>query len=127
MNIALEGSEGSEGNSADFFQCLSQPTRLIILMLLTIEQELCVCELTQGLDLSQPKISRHLALLRRQGLLSCRKAGKWVFYQLAGQMPQWQRQVIELAQLNNQLSCQQALARINQMAGRGEQAVSCCQ
>ncbi|GLX79580.1 transcriptional regulator [Thalassotalea insulae] len=115
-----------EADSPDFFQCLAEPTRLLILMLLTQEQELCVCELTQGLALSQPKISRHLALLRTKGLLSCRKSGKWVFYQLAPQLPLWQQQIIELAQSNNQLSCEHALARMNQMAGRPEKAASCC-
>jgi DNA-binding transcriptional ArsR family regulator len=51
------------------FRLLADTTRLRIVMLLQQAGELCVCELTHALDLSQPKISRHLAHLREGGLL----------------------------------------------------------
>jgi len=66
---------------ADFFKLLSDSTRLRILVLLSVK-ELCVCELCGILKLSQPKISRHLAKLRDQGLVTDAREGQWVFYHL---------------------------------------------
>jgi ArsR family transcriptional regulator len=79
-----------------FYKSLADETRLKILLLLHVENELCVCELIEALALSQPKISRHLALLREQGLVSTRKSGQWVFYALHEQLPAW-----TLANLND--------------------------
>lgn len=76
------------------FQALSDPTRLRVLMLLTNEKELCVCELTDALDLSQPMISRHLAQLRASELVSDRRAGQWVYYRLHPGLPKWARSVL---------------------------------
>ena len=64
------------------FHALSDPTRLRILALLTTEDELCVCELTHALGLSQPMISRHLAQLRASELASDRRAGRRNFSRL---------------------------------------------
>lgn len=72
-----------------FFKALSDQTRLRIVLLLLEQKELCVCELTQVLELSQPKISRHLAILRESGLLLGRKSGIWVHYRLSPSMPRW--------------------------------------
>ncbi|HFC91602.1 MAG TPA: metalloregulator ArsR/SmtB family transcription factor [Leucothrix mucor] len=72
-----------------FTKILSDETRLRILMLLTQGQELCVCQLTAVLNLSQPKISRHLAIMREAKLLQDRKAGLWVFYRLNSEIPDW--------------------------------------
>jgi ArsR family transcriptional regulator len=71
------------------FQAMSDPTRLRILMLLTAEKELCVCELTHALGLSQPMISRHLANLREAMLVSDRRAGVWIHYRLNSELPKW--------------------------------------
>ncbi len=68
---------------------LSDETRLRILMLLTQGEELCVCQLTAVLKLSQPKISRHLAIMREAKLLQDRKAGLWVYYRLNNDIPDW--------------------------------------
>jgi ArsR family transcriptional regulator len=76
------------------FHALSDPTRLRALMLLTAEKELCVCELTHSLGLSQPMISRHLASLREAELVSDRRAGKWVYYRLHPDLPKWVRNVL---------------------------------
>ncbi|MFH4267891.1 metalloregulator ArsR/SmtB family transcription factor, partial [Acinetobacter baumannii] len=51
-------------DQVNFFKCLSDETRLNIVTLIAENKELCVCDLTEKLQLSQPKISRHLALLR---------------------------------------------------------------
>lgn len=81
--------------SADIlFRTLSDPTRLRALVLLLLEGELCVCELTFALGESQPKISRHLAQLRESGLVSDRRAGQWIYYTLSPDLPDWVRQVL---------------------------------
>jgi ArsR family transcriptional regulator len=64
------------------FRAFSDRTRLRILNLLR-GGELCVCDIVRVLDLPQPKISRHLAYLRRAGLVTARKEGLWMHYQLA--------------------------------------------
>ncbi len=64
------------------FKILADETRLGIVLLLSELGELCVCDLCTALDQSQPKISRHLALLRESGLLLDRKQGKWVHYRI---------------------------------------------
>jgi len=64
------------------FRAFSDPTRLRILNLLQ-PGELCVCELVGIIDVPQPKISRHLAYLRRAGLVAGRKDGLWMYYSLA--------------------------------------------
>ena len=74
---------------AQFFKCLADETRLRCLILLQRRGELCVCELTQALQMSQPKISRHLALLRTCRLLQDRRQGAWVYYRLHPALPDW--------------------------------------
>ncbi len=64
--------------------------------------ELCVCDLCTGLEESQPKISRHLAMLRECGLLLDRKQGKWVHYRLSPHIPAWAALVVEQAWLSQQ-------------------------
>ncbi|ORM72577.1 transcriptional regulator [Pantoea wallisii] len=82
------------------FKNLSDDTRLTLVLLLKEQGELCVCELCDALALSQPKISRHLALLRTSGLLLDRRDGKWIHYRLSPQMPAWAAAVIEQAWLS---------------------------
>jgi len=80
-----------------FFRALSDPTRLRSLVLLDREGELCVCELTYALRVSQPKISRHLAYLRDAGVVADRRDGTWVHYRLRPDLPDWARAVIRAA------------------------------
>lgn len=61
---------------------LADPTRLRILGLLQ-GGETCVCHIFEALDIPQPKASRHLAYLRRAGLVESEKRGLWVYYRLA--------------------------------------------
>ncbi len=63
------------------FKALSDETRLKILKLLE-SGELCVCDIFNALDMSQPKVSFHLAILRDAGLIKDRKQGKWIHYTL---------------------------------------------
>lgn len=79
---------------ATLFQALSDTTRLRVLALLYAEDELCVCELTHALGLSQPMISRHLAHLREAGLVSDRRSGVWVHYRLHPSLPAWARNAL---------------------------------
>jgi ArsR family transcriptional regulator len=64
------------------FKALADTTRLRILGLL-LTGEVCVCHIHESLRISQPKASRHLAYLRRAGLVNTRKEGLWVHYRLA--------------------------------------------
>lgn len=74
---------------------LAEETRLRIALLLAAEGELCVCELMHALGLAQPKISRHLALLRELGLVSDRREGVWIHYRLGGELPAWVRDLLQ--------------------------------
>jgi ArsR family transcriptional regulator len=64
------------------FQALADATRLRILGLL-LNGEVCVCDIHDTLRIPQPKASRHLAYLRRAGLVVARRQGLWVHYRLA--------------------------------------------
>lgn len=66
----------------DIYAALADPTRLRILALLA-EGEICVCHIHAGLDVPQPTASRHLAYLRRTGLVDARRQGTWMHYRLA--------------------------------------------
>lgn len=65
-----------------FFQALGDNTRLRLLNLVG-EQEVCVCYLVEILGAPQPKISRHLAYLRKAGIVAARREGKWMHYRIA--------------------------------------------
>ena len=84
-----------------FYKCLSEDTRLKCLLLITLKGELCVCDLISALQLSQPKVSRHLAELRKCGILSDQRRGKWVFYQLNQALPKWAFEVLSLTTQHN--------------------------
>jgi len=79
---------------SQFFKCLSDNTRLRCVTLLQKQGKLCVCELTTALNLSQPKISRHLAYLRQCGLLQDIREGQWVYYKINPLLPNWTQQLL---------------------------------
>lgn len=64
-----------------FFQALGDNTRLRLLNLMG-EREICVCYFVEILGQGQPKISRHLAYLRRSGIVEARRDGKWMHYRI---------------------------------------------
>lgn len=64
------------------FRALGDPTRLRLLNLMA-EQEICVCYFTEVIGAPQPKISRHLAYLRKAGIVAARREGKWMHYRMA--------------------------------------------
>jgi ArsR family transcriptional regulator len=76
------------------FNALSDGTRRQILSLLITQGECCVCTLYETLNQSQPKISRHLAVLRDADLVQTRREGLWVHYSLNPELPGWARTVL---------------------------------
>ena len=79
----------------ELHKLLADETRLRLLVLLAREGELCVCELTHALGEIQPKISRHLALLREGGAVAARRQGQWIYYRLRPDLPRWAQDVLE--------------------------------
>lgn len=96
-----------------FYKCLSEDTRLKCLLMITLKGELCVCDLISALELSQPKVSRHLAELRKCGLLDDKRRGKWVFYQLSSVLPEWTKEVLQLTAKQNQPYLDACLTRLD--------------
>ena len=104
------------------FNILSDPTRLRALMLIRSESEVCVCELTHALQVSQPKISRHLALMRDAGMVESRREGTWMHYSLGRSLPDWAQDIIESshARLADLAIFREDLQRLSAMNNRPE-------
>jgi ArsR family transcriptional regulator len=68
--------------AAQLFHALSDEIRLEVIDLLR-DGERCVCELTDELDIAQPRLSWHLKTLKDAGILTDRREGRWVYYALA--------------------------------------------
>lgn len=109
-----------------FYKALADDTRLRCLLLITQYQELCVCELTEALNETQPKISRHLAQLRKNGLLSDRRQGQWVFYQLHPELANWSKTVLQTTLDNQVLWLKDNVDQLETMGGRPKRTGSCC-
>lgn len=77
------------------FTLLSDETRLRCLLLLHKKKELCVCEFSHTLESIQPKISRHLAYLRKSGLVIDERREQWVYYRCNPLLPDWAKNIIE--------------------------------
>lgn len=77
------------------FDILADESRRKLLLLLLSGGEQCVCNLYTSLNISQPKVSRHLAVMREAGLVNARREGKWVHYRLNPQMPLWCFRILE--------------------------------
>lgn len=109
-----------------FFQLLSDATRLRSLLLMRHEGELCVCELVHALGVIQPKVSRHLAALRDAGVVMGRRQGQWIYYRLHPDLPDWAREVIDttVAGAVNQESFINDLALLAEMPNRP--GAACC-
>ena len=100
------------------FRALADRTRLRLLNLIA-DKEICVCYFVEILKTSQPKISRHLAYLRRAGIVAARRQGRWMHYRLVAP-----RDAVASAILN------ETLAHLRQMPDmQGDLAkleTSCC-
>lgn len=97
----------------DLFAALADRTRLRLLNLIA-ENEVCVCFFVEVLNEPQPKISRHLAVLRSAGLVAARRDGKWMHYRLTppAELAHLMRDVIETLREDPQMARDRAaLAR----------------
>lgn len=81
--------------STELLKAFSDPVRLRLLNLLSHGREVCVCHLFEALDLPQPTVSRHLAYLRKRGVVVGRKEGLWVHYRLAKTTSELHRRLID--------------------------------
>ena len=108
------------------FQILSDETRLRALALMHTAGEVCICELVYALELSQPKISRHMAAMRDAGLAMPRRDAQWVFYNLSPNLPEWQQKVVSAALegLKNTAIITADLARLKSMSNRPERCAA---
>lgn len=113
-------------NALQVFKCLSDETRLMLVLLIAREQSLCVCEMTYALEESQPKVSRHLAQLRQCGLLVDQRDGQWVYYQLSPQLPPWARRIIESAQQGCLAELSRRSQRLSAMGDRPTRRAALC-
>ena len=80
------GAERIEPQAAEAlaarFKALADPTRVAIVNRLAGTDEVCVCELVDEFELSQPTISHHLRLLKQAGLVESERRGTWAYYRL---------------------------------------------
>ncbi len=77
-----------------YFDALGDPIRRRILAMLLDADERCVCEMHGALDASQPKVSRHLAVLREAGLVLARRDGVWMHYRIHPDLPAWAYRIL---------------------------------
>jgi ArsR family transcriptional regulator len=101
-----------------FFAALADENRLRLLYLMR-EGEICVCFLQGVLKTNQPKVSRHLAYLKKAGLVEARREGKWMHYRLA----KIDRSLNKI--LNDLLLCLENEPQIQRDVQRLKQ-ISCC-
>lgn len=112
---------------SELFKLLSDDIRLKALLLILREQELCVCELMAALDEpSQPKISRHLAVLRKAGVLLDSKQKQWVYYSLNPALPAWFISVIKDVSLTESQYINTESHRLDEMGDRPKRIARCC-
>lgn len=108
------------------FKCLADETRLMLVLLIHREGELCVCEMTHALDQSQPKVSRHLAQLRSCGLLSDSRDGQWVYYRLAESLPDWCNEILSAADAGERQRLGALQWRLAEMGNRPDRRAALC-
>lgn len=100
------------------FDALADVTRRRVLALLVREGELCVCELTAALDEIQPKVSRHLGVLKDAGLILARRKGTWMFYRLEADLPDWSTALLATLAAGAVPELGADIERLKLMAGR---------
>jgi len=100
------------------FDAVADATRRRILALLVDQGELCVCELTAALDDIQPKISRHLCVLKDAGVVLARREGTWMFYRLSSSLPVWAAALLKTLPEGAVAEFKADLRRLKVMTGR---------
>ncbi|WP_319941753.1 metalloregulator ArsR/SmtB family transcription factor [Aestuariirhabdus haliotis] len=129
MFVLIETKEKPKPLELDpiqFFKSLTDEVRLRCLMLVQYEGELCVCEMMAALDEIQPKVSRHLALLKKNDLLVDRRQGQWMYYRINPELPCWAKTVISEATENNVAFIEQSLRRLEAMGDRPQRQLDSC-
>ncbi len=126
--MAWEGVVGEAASlqALQVFKCLSDETRLMLVLLIAREQSLCVCEMTYALEESQPKVSRHLAQLRQCGLLVDQREGQWVYYRLAPQLPAWAKSIIASGAQGSAVPLEALTQRLARMGDRPARRAALC-
>lgn len=109
----------------ELFKCLADDTRLKIMLLVQNQGELCVGELVDALQLSQPKVSRHLASLRECQLLDVRKSGQWVFYRVHPELPTWANDIVCQAVLASKVPLTALISRLK-LVDEPQRKTACC-
>ncbi|NMP32269.1 metalloregulator ArsR/SmtB family transcription factor [Thalassotalea sp. M1531] len=113
-------------NTLSFIKLLADETRLSIVLLLERQPELCVCEFTQVLMVSQPKISRHLAMLREAGVLATRRSGKWIHYSLSSALSYEFKAILKSAAISEETKISSLIAELEKIGDRPERLAICC-
>jgi len=110
---------------AQLFAALADPTRLRLLHLMD-GAEVCVCYFVEILGQSQPKISRHLAYLRKAGIVRARREGKWMHYRIERPADAGSEAILEatLKSLQADTRMQADLVRLKQACCEPQQFVS---
>ena len=104
-----------------FFRALADGTRRQCLLMLLDQDRLCVCELVHALDLSQPRVSRHLTQLRDLGIVADERHSRWIHYRLHPDLPDWALAVLKAASGGEDL--EPLAGRLKCMPNRPEFAV----
>lgn len=104
-----------------FFRALADSTRRQCLLMLREQDRLCVCELVHALDLSQPRVSRHLTQLRDLGIVADERHGRWIHYRLHPDLPEWALGVLKAARAGEDI--EPLAGRLECMPNRPEFAV----
>jgi len=99
---------------ADFIKALAHPTRIRIIKYL-MNSERCVCEFTEDLDVEQSNMSQHLAILRKQGIVSSRKDGMKVMYKVN------HLQIFEILQLIEDILVSQVKETLSILSKKGRE------
>ncbi|QTH64473.1 metalloregulator ArsR/SmtB family transcription factor [Psychrosphaera ytuae] len=109
------------------FKALGDEIRLVALLLIVDQDEICVCELMTALDEdSQPKVSRHLAQLKKMGILQDRKHKQWVFYSISPRCPNWLSDLLKAQLLIQSDFLQPFKTKLLAMGERPQRTENCC-
>lgn len=80
MGDTMDINESKYEYMAEVFKAFADPTRLMILTLLSENESMCVCKIIDELKKPQPTISHHLNILKKSGIIKARKEGTWNHY-----------------------------------------------
>ncbi len=81
----------------DVLSALAEPTRLAAMRILRDGDEHCVCDLMRRLDATQSRMSRHMQMLKRAGLVVDRRDAQWVRYRIRPDLPPWLQALLAAA------------------------------